>query len=305
MKCLNIFILLLFFSCSNRIPKPNNLISKDKMVDVLYDVTILNAAKNVDKRRLENHGILPNEFIYSKYSIDSLQLRESLDYYASDLDEYKSIINKLEERFIKEKELLNPTVTKEVATKQKIKKPELVEDKSKSLLTDNDLSRLNNGLNIIRIGLNVEKPDDLDFNNNAVYKISRKSTGSAFVLINDIATKPGNLVSVSVFVKRADKKSTFGLRVSGVYPNRADAVFDLNNKKVIGTKSFGYFENQTATIKKIDNDWVECKMKVEANIDRVQIVFGPTDLSKQVELWEAGSDFISSVYSTIPTFTIK
>ena len=60
-----------------------------------------------------------------------------------------------------------------------------------------------------------------------------------------------------------------------------------------------------STIKKIDNDWVECKMKVEANIDRVQIVFGPTDLSKQVELWEAGSDFISSVYSTIPTFTIK
>ena len=305
MKCLNIFILLLFFSCSNRIPKPNNLISKDKMVDVLYDVTILNAAKNIDKRRLENHGIFPNEFIYSKHNIDSLQLRESLDYYASDLDEYKSIINKLEERFIKEKELLNPTVTKQVATKQKIKKPELVEDKSKSLLTDNDLSRLNNGLNIIRIGLNVEKPDDLDFNNNAVYKISRKSTGSAFVLINDIATKPGNLVSVSVLVKRADKKSTFGLRVSGVYPNRADAVFDLNNKKVIGTQTFGYFENQTATIKKIDNDWVECKMKVEANIDRVQIVFGPTDLSKQVELWEAGSDFISSVYSTIPTFTIK
>jgi len=167
------------------------------------------------------------------------------------------------------------------------------------------LSRLNNGLNIIRIGLNVEKPDDLDFNNNAVYKISRNSTGSAFVLINDIPTKAGDLVSVSVFVKQADKKSTFGLRVSGVYPNRADAVFDLNNKKVIGTQTFGYFENQIATIKKIDNDWVECKMKVEANIDRVQIVFGPTDLSKQVELWEAGSDFISSVYSTIPTFTIK
>jgi len=305
MKCLNIFILLLFFSCSNRIPKPNNLISKDKMVDVLYDVTILNAAKNVDKRRLENHGILPNEFIYSKYSIDSLQLRESLDYYASDLDAYNGIIKKLEERFIKEKELLNPTVTKQAATKQKIKKPELVEDKSTSLLTDNDLSRLNNGLNIIRIGLNVEKPDDLDFNNNAVYKISRNSTGSAFVLINDIPTKAGDLVSVSVFVKQADKKSTFGLRVSGVYPNRADAVFDLNNKKVIGTQTFGYFENQTASIKKIDNDWVECKMKVEANIDRVQIVFGPTDLSKQVELWEAGSDFISSVYSTIPTFTIK
>ncbi len=79
------------------VEKPDNLIDKDKMTDILYDMSLLEAIKTQNL----NGGIstkTANEYIYKKYKIDSVQFAKSNKYYASDIVEYKKMFEKIKER---------------------------------------------------------------------------------------------------------------------------------------------------------------------------------------------------------------
>ncbi len=110
--------------------KPKNLIPKDKMTDVLYDLHIVNAAKSVNKNVLEVHGINPEKFIFEKHKIDSLQFAQSNDYYAYDTKAYKSIVTKVKERMEKEKVLYDALAEKE-KKEQNPEKPKPQKDTAK------------------------------------------------------------------------------------------------------------------------------------------------------------------------------
>jgi hypothetical protein len=97
--------------------KPENLISEEKMVNIIYEVSILTAAKGVNKKELEDNGIFPEEFVYSKYSIDSLQFVSSLDYYASKVDTYDNIYTKVDERITLEKERIEIVIAEDKKNK--------------------------------------------------------------------------------------------------------------------------------------------------------------------------------------------
>ena len=69
--------LLVFVGCTTAIEKPKKLIEKDKMVDILYDIALLEAIKSQNV----NGGISSkksNEFLFKKYKIDSLQWEEKI-----------------------------------------------------------------------------------------------------------------------------------------------------------------------------------------------------------------------------------
>lgn len=103
-----IFLLITFiilFSCGEEvIEKPVNLISKEKMIDILHDLAIINAAKTTGPRVMEDKNFVPMQFIYDKYDIDSIQFVSSDLYYASKPLEYEDIYKKIEERIQKQKE---------------------------------------------------------------------------------------------------------------------------------------------------------------------------------------------------------
>ena len=91
-------LIVMFFSCNNNsVEKPKNLIGKDKMVDILYDISLLEAIKtqNINGGMNSKMG---NEYIYKKYKIDSVQFVKSNKYYASDIEEYKKMFEKIKER---------------------------------------------------------------------------------------------------------------------------------------------------------------------------------------------------------------
>jgi len=104
-----IFLLILtistLFSCGEEvIEKPIDLIPKERMIDILYDLAIINAAKSSGPKVMENMNFEPMEYIYNKYEIDSIQFVTSDLYYASLPLEYEDIYKNLENRIIKEKE---------------------------------------------------------------------------------------------------------------------------------------------------------------------------------------------------------
>lgn len=98
-----ICIFLVLFSCSFTIEKkevPDNLISEEEMINILYDMSLISVSKGINKRILENNGMKPKKYILKKYDIDSLQFVTSNEYYSKDLERYLSIyeevLNKLE-----------------------------------------------------------------------------------------------------------------------------------------------------------------------------------------------------------------
>ena len=99
-----LIITLIFYSC-NLINKeknniPENLISEEKMINIIYDMSLISVSKGINKRILENNGMKPKSYILNKHKIDSLQFVKSNEYYSNDLEKYlyiyESVLKRLE-----------------------------------------------------------------------------------------------------------------------------------------------------------------------------------------------------------------
>lgn len=97
-------VLSMLFSCKKELVKtPNRLIEKDKMVNIMYDLTLLEAIKIQNPSSLDSFKINSNDYIFKKYKIDSLQFAQNNVYYAADYKEYKKMFEKIKSRLDKNK----------------------------------------------------------------------------------------------------------------------------------------------------------------------------------------------------------
>ena len=78
--------------------EPDDLIPEDKMVDVLTEMALMYAARNYNKQKLESTGIEPDDYIYEKFNIDSLQFERSNNYYAGQVNQYERIYDSVKLR---------------------------------------------------------------------------------------------------------------------------------------------------------------------------------------------------------------
>ncbi|RZJ29493.1 MAG: DUF4296 domain-containing protein [Flavobacterium sp.] len=93
-----LIIAVLLSGCGSGVEKPNNLVDKDKMVDIFYDLALLDAMRSQKPIVLDSAGVNPEKYIYKKYSIDSVQFAKSNQYYASDIVEYKKMYQEVAKR---------------------------------------------------------------------------------------------------------------------------------------------------------------------------------------------------------------
>ncbi|NER10293.1 protein of unknown function [Muriicola jejuensis] len=97
-------VLALVFSCAEEVvKKPEDMIPRDTMTDLLYEMAVLNAAKSTNKAILEEQFDDPTEFLFKQYGVDSLQFVKSDMYYASQPLVYEAIYKEVEARLEKEK----------------------------------------------------------------------------------------------------------------------------------------------------------------------------------------------------------
>ena len=73
------------------------------MIEIIYDLAIINAAKKTNPNYLLVNDIEAMPFIYDKYGIDSLQFVNSDIYYASVPEEYEVLYKIVEARLESEK----------------------------------------------------------------------------------------------------------------------------------------------------------------------------------------------------------
>lgn len=141
------FVILLivssFIGCNSfsKPKKPDNLIPKDKMAEIMYEVFVLNAAKGANKSKLENKGIYPQDYIFEKYKVDSLQFASSNEYYGFYVEDYESIISEVEKRIETDKKKYQNLIDK--AAKERTRKKDSIKKLSDSLgvISSNKKSR--------------------------------------------------------------------------------------------------------------------------------------------------------------------
>ena len=123
-KLAALFLLFaILISCQKpAVQKPDNLIDEKVMVDIMYDISVLEAMKSQKAVILEANAINPNMYIYKKYKIDSLQFANSDKFYASDIKKYKEIFDKVNKRMEEKIESFKKANTsKPVPDKQLVK----------------------------------------------------------------------------------------------------------------------------------------------------------------------------------------
>jgi hypothetical protein len=108
-------ILLIVSACSekNGIPKPAKPIDAAVMENILYDLALLQALKSYSPEKLTQNNINSATYIYQKYKIDSLQLAENNKYFASDMEQYNLMFNRVNERLQNQKKEMDSLLKKE------------------------------------------------------------------------------------------------------------------------------------------------------------------------------------------------
>ena len=122
-KIIALLVVLIFVSCKEEVvKKPSRLIEKGVMVNIMYDLTILEAMKYQNSVVSDSVMINPSQYIFKKYKIDSLQFVKSNVYYASHYEEYKDMYEQISSRLAKEKEVNDALIKAEKKKKQADKK---------------------------------------------------------------------------------------------------------------------------------------------------------------------------------------
>lgn len=101
MKNFIVIILVLFLSVSCEkalVKQPKRLIEKGKMIDIMYDLSVLDAIKYSNPLSLDSSDTSPKKFILQKYKVDSLQFAQSNMYYAADYENYKDMFDQIAKR---------------------------------------------------------------------------------------------------------------------------------------------------------------------------------------------------------------
>ena len=108
---LTLIILVIVQSCKDfNNKKPENLISEDKMVEILFDLEIINAARGDNKKIIEEKISNVNNYLQNKYKIGIDQFENSISYYSSDILKYSSIIQEVEQKLDSTKNLIQKKI---------------------------------------------------------------------------------------------------------------------------------------------------------------------------------------------------
>lgn len=96
---LYLLLTLIIFACSSKVnyQPPEDLIPKEQMIDLLYDMHLANGTSKVENKNLEKDRNYMS-LVLEKYQIDSVRFASSNLYYVSKAQDYEEIFEEVERR---------------------------------------------------------------------------------------------------------------------------------------------------------------------------------------------------------------
>lgn len=137
-----IFILIIMVACKKEqqpVIVPECLLSSEEMINMMVDLTLVKSAKSVARQGLRDSGIKPMEYLYVKHGVDTIVIRENLEYYNSDLKKSKKLYEDVASVLKKRQEVLQiviDTLKKKEEKSQEVDLDEEDEDEDEVPLDD-------------------------------------------------------------------------------------------------------------------------------------------------------------------------
>ncbi|QHI37130.1 hypothetical protein IMCC3317_25080 [Kordia antarctica] len=130
-----LLLVLITVSCREEaVPKPDNLLSEEKMAAILYDVTLINSIKGVNKKKLEESFMHLDTYLYKKHDTDSLQFLASNNYYAANPLKYDKVYSLVEARLYKERKGIENELKAEQKRRDSLQEAKKLERKKNDTL---------------------------------------------------------------------------------------------------------------------------------------------------------------------------
>ena len=93
MKYTYIILIFVFFSCSNDQPVPDDVMSKNQMIDFLFDVNLINSSRGFISKSNSNYFMVRDTMLFRKHSIDCLTFVRSNSFYTKNPKLYMEVYN--------------------------------------------------------------------------------------------------------------------------------------------------------------------------------------------------------------------
>ena len=154
-------------------------------------------------------------------------------------------------------------------------------------------------------GVDVIPTDEVVFNEIVFYLTRNTTTESAYYTSTTVPVVYSNRYRVSIRVRKGANSSIFGLRLAGEYPDRADAIFDLEKGSLIKQSAARDFENPKASIEALGDGWYKCMLTTDVLADDLRIIFGATSKERNVSSWEGKTESLGDLYFTPASITIE
>lgn len=105
----SIFLVIMLLSCEDKVnyEKPEGLIGKAKMTDLLFDMHLAVGTSNIQNVNLEKSRNYMS-LVHEKHGIDSTQFAVSNLYYTAHIQEYEEIFEEVERRIQALKDIMEP-----------------------------------------------------------------------------------------------------------------------------------------------------------------------------------------------------
>lgn len=112
MKKLTLLLIsILFIACGgDPVDKPERLLSEDEMVNIIYDINMVQALRSSQPQVLNSNNVDPQNYIFKKHKIDSLTFAQNNTWYAANFEQYEGIMKKVSEKIKKEKDMYAPKI---------------------------------------------------------------------------------------------------------------------------------------------------------------------------------------------------
>lgn len=110
MKIIYTILLVVFLlGCQDKVnyEKPEGLIGKSEMIDLLYDMHLAVGTSNIQNVHLEKDRNYMS-LVYQKHNIDSTRFAESNLYYTAHIQEYEDIFEEVERRIGNLQDIMEP-----------------------------------------------------------------------------------------------------------------------------------------------------------------------------------------------------
>jgi len=123
-------------SCDKKFvaPEPDSLIDHTVMEEILYDIKLLKASKSKGYKVLKDNNVQADLYIYEKYKIDSITLRQNIEYYATkSIKKSKKIEENIKAKFIAKKAALEKKEADSIKAKKEKDSLRLPKEKKRQI----------------------------------------------------------------------------------------------------------------------------------------------------------------------------